>query len=564
MSVSGHRVVTLGLLTGLICGCTNPLLPHRSDYARQIPLERFRDIDRTSFNEYLDPEPVEIDDPLAAVAEVRRRFAAKPEISLSIEEARASALANNLDLQVALVDPAIADQSISEAEAQFESTFNLIASYNSFDTATSSNLQDGQGNTARVTPSLNVPLRTGGSIDISLPMSRSETNNPFATLDPAYNTDLNFSLSQSLLRNAGRRFQTSAIRIAGYGAQISEANTRLVVINQLSRVDRVYWQLSRSWRQLEVAEQQYDLAITQLERAQRQVNAGAAAEVEVIRAESGAADRIENIIIAQNLVLIFERELKELINEPGLDVDTDTAIRPTTLPDPVEYEFNAEALADMAIENRMELLDLELRLIQDSINIESAENQLLPLLDLNATYQINGLGGSLGDAFDELGDNRFEDWSIGGTLSVPIGNEGARSRYRRAMLTRMQRLSSREARTQSIRREVFDAVDNIRQAWRRILAARQAVLLNIRTYEAEQRQFDAGQRTSTDVLIAAATLAESQFAEARALADYQIAQVTLAQATGTLLGAAKIRWTPIEYDELNPRYVKDAPPVDAD
>lgn len=564
MSVSEYRVVALGLVTCLICGCKNPLTPHKSDYAKQIPLERFRDIERTSFNEYLDPEPVEIDNPLAAVAEVRRRFQEKPEVTLSIEQARAAALTNNLNLQVALLDPAISEQSISEAEALFESSFTLTGSYNSFDTATSSDLQDGQGNTTRVTPSFNMPLRTGGELDISLPISRAETNNAFSTLDPSYNTNLRFSLTHSLLRNAGRGVQTAPIRIAGYGAQITEANTRLTVINQLSRVDRVYWQLSRSWRQLEVAEQQYDLAITQLERARRQVTAGAAAEVEIIRAESGVADRIENIIIAQNLVLIFERELKELINEPGLDVDTSTAIRTTTPPIPLEYEFNADALAVQAVDQRMELLELELRLIQDSINIETAENRLLPLLDLNAAYQINGLGGSLDDAFDQLVDNRFEDWSIGGTFSMPIGNEAARSRHRRALLTRMQRLSTREARTQSIRREVYDAVDNIRQAWRRILAARQSVILNTRTFEAEERQFDAEQRTSTDVLIAAANLAEAQFAEARALADYQIAQVDLARATGTLLGAARIRWDPIEYNDIDREYAKSTPPTDAD
>ena len=44
---------------------------------------------------------------------------------------------------------------------------------------------------------------------------------------------------------------------------------------------------------------------------------------------------------------------------------------------------------------------------------------------------------------------------------------------------------------------------------------------------------------------AATRLAESQFSEIRAITDYQIAQVDLAFATGTLLGAAKVDWAPI-------------------
>ena len=146
---------------------------------------------------------------------------------------------------------------------------------------------------------------------------------------------------------------------------------------------------------------------------------------------------------------------------------------------------------------------------------------------------------------------------------MPIGNQAAKSRYRRALLTRMQRLSTREARVQSIRpRSVRRGRFDPTGVAGRILAARQSVILNTRTFEAEQRQFNVGARTSTDVLNAAATLAEAQFAEARALADYQIAQVELARATGTLLGAAKVRWEPMSYDELDVDYARETPPVD--
>jgi len=52
-------------------------------------------------------------------------------------------------------------------------------------------------------------------------------------------------------------------------------------------------------------------------------------------------------------------------------------------------------------------------------------------------------------------------------------------------------------------------------------------------------------RTSTDVLQAQTNFANSQSSEILALAEYQIALVDLSYATGTLLGAAKVRWEPI-------------------
>jgi outer membrane protein len=49
-------------------------------------------------------------------------------------------------------------------------------------------------------------------------------------------------------------------------------------------------------------------------------------------------------------------------------------------------------------------------------------------------------------------------------------------------------------------------------------------------------------RTSTDVLDAQTRLANAQSAEIAAITDYQIAQIDIAFATGTLLGRAGVAW----------------------
>jgi len=54
--------------------------------------------------------------------------------------------------------------------------------------------------------------------------------------------------------------------------------------------------------------------------------------------------------------------------------------------------------------------------------------------------------------------------------SVPIGNEVADSLYHQAVLTRLQRLATKEQRRTAIRQEVFDALDVLEQDWQRILA----------------------------------------------------------------------------------------------
>lgn len=534
--------VGLLVLAGLPGGCgPSPFSRADEDYARKVALERLRQVRETPLEAWRRPD-APAPDASARAAAVRARFEGLGEAELTLEDCRASTLENNLDLKVALITPTQAAERLSEEEARFESLFTLRTTWNEIDSPTASTLASAQSRTRTFTPGVRVPMRTGGTVDVSLPVARNENDNQFSLLNPAYTSDLQFSLSHPLLRNAGRRANTAQLRVLGYEAQAAQARTKLEVIRQVAACDRAYWRLYQARRDLEVRQQQFELAMEQLGRAERRLAAGAVAEIEVVRAQAGAADRLEAIIVAQNALLLRQRELKRIINRPGLDMESPALVVTATPPDPAEYVIDRPDLVAGALENRMELLELELQIAADAVQIDLARNQALPLVTLDYTYRINGLGGSTQDTFKTLADNDFADWEIGLSAQVPIGNEAAKSRVRQAILSRLARLGTREARERAIREEVLNAADTLDAAWQRILAARQSVVLNTRALQGEQRQFDVGASTSTDVLDAAARLADAQLAEVRALTDYQIAQVDIAFASGTLLGASKVSW----------------------
>ena len=91
---------------------------------------------------------------------------------------------------------------------------------------------------------------------------------------------------------------------------------------------------------------------------------------------------------------------------------------------------------------------------------------------------------------------------------------------------------------------MLHAADQLDANWQRILAAQRRVILAARVVDLETRQFLQGLRTSTDVLDAQTRLADAQSSEIAAVPDYQIAQVDIAFASGTLLGAASVSWSP--------------------
>lgn len=532
------RSRALAMLLVFAAGCSNPLASDKGDYPEAISLDRLRRIEPLT----LPTRGSVVEEDPAGVA--ARRFDGLESVELTLEEVRLAALANNLDLRAALIEPALANESLSAEEAAFEALFTPRFNASRTDSPTSSELDDSQAETFSFDPAVTIPLRTGGSASVSLPMSRNETTNEFSTLNPAYTADLRFSVSHPLLRNAGRFATTYAIRVAAYDLQVSEAQAKLSVIGQIAGVERAYWRLYESREDLVVRQRQYELAAAQLERARRRVAAGAVAEIEVIRAESGVADSLEQIIIAQNQVLLRQRELKRRANIPGLGVDSAAMVVPRTTPDPVRYELHRAELLNAALANRMELLQEELRIAQAQAGIRLSENQAMPSLGLTAAYTVNGLGPEGREAFETLAENRFEDWSVGLAGEFPIGNEAALSRLRRAILTRLQRLVTRDGREQLVRQEVLDAAEAIDAGWQRLLAARQAVVMNARALDAEERQFGVGRSTSTDVLDASTRLADAQLSEIRALVDYQVAQTNLAEATGLIMGATRLRWEP--------------------
>jgi outer membrane protein TolC len=532
------------LVVAFLAGCQNELFadsmtPHTASQDRLREVGTFDPVKESSV-------------PARSLAEASRDLAADrlpgqkppPMREMTLADCRALALERNLDLRVQLFNPSIAEAAVGVEMAKFETS--IFARYNRNDQNVVTNALTGDG-LAQDTASLGLtaPLATGGTLNLS-GQSILANQDLVGTVIPGVQDNqggLEFSISQPLLRGAGIEANTASIRVAKLTSQIADARTKLEAIRVLANVDRAYWNLYSATRELEVRQQQYELAVVQLELARRLVKAGQTAEVEIIRAESGVGSRLEAIIVADNAVRLRQRDLKRIMNDPELPLDGTTYVATRTLPSPVSLQFDPETMTGKAIENRMEMLELELQLSIDANNIDLARNQALPLFTVDYVYDYFGYGTSFSQAWTSMGD--ADQYNLTANARIPLGNEAAKNRVQSAILTRLQRLATRDQRRLAIRQEVLNAIDNLENAWRRILAARLETALAGRTYEAEKRQFDVGLRTSIDVLDAAARLGDAQSREVRALATWQISLVDLAFATGTQLGQARIDWSDV-------------------
>lgn len=472
------------------------------------------------------------------------------DITLSLEECRAYTLENNLDLHVQLINPSIAKEAVNQEEAKFEAIFSGVMKFSETDSPQvtlldGTRVHNGSGNFG-----VQMPLRTGGTLTFSMVDSRKTESSMWTLLNPSYYAGFSTSISQPLLRNAGKKASTYRIRMSQYNSRITEARTKLQAIRIIANVDITYWQLYAVRKLLEVRKQQYDLAKALFEQTERFVEIGLKPKVELIRTKASMAEKLEAIIKAENDVRNAERSLKRMLNKKALGMRTKTIIIPSTQPAPIHYEFNNDLMVKKAIENRMELLELELQLAQDITNIEYSKNQMLPLVTMEYKYNIHGLGERRRSAYEMMTDNEYNDHTLNLQFSIPLGgNEAAKSSYRRAVYERAQRLATKESKEAEIENEVMNQIDKLEANWQRIQATRQTTILTDQQHRAEKKQYELGFASSTDVLDAQTKLAEAQIMEIVAIAEYQIALVDLAYATGTLLGAAKVELEPIVPEE---------------
>ncbi|MDT7848689.1 TolC family protein [Methylophilus sp. VKM B-3414] len=478
---------------------------------------------------------------------------------LSIADVRQKALQNNLNLQVAKIDPTIAAQSLREEQAKFDQVIFAYAKYGQKDLPAmagdkvilKSDNPALDSELVKLNPAaqnkefweletgIKVPLRTGGSVTLSAPLENYQSKGSLAS--DQYRSALRFSFSQPLLRNAGRQVNEASIRIAALDQDSAQLRTRLQSIRIVTMVDKAYWDLYEAWAALDVRRNQYEYASQNLAMVKRRVQEGLTAAIEVNRAEIGVADRMETLIIAETNLKLAQRQLQFLLNELPEQGMTSLPWVPSTMPNLVKFEFDREKLLKDALDSRIELLDQELKLSADQLQIDYLQNQTLPMFTLD--YQYGALSSSAnraGNIGQDLLNGQYNDWSVGLKFEMPVSNEARKAKLDKAIAQRMQRLTNKTLQALTVKREIHDALDKLEQNWQRILAARQQVMIAGYNYEAELKQFNEGLRTMTEVLETLTRLGEAQIKEIRAINDYQIALIDLTFATGTVLGYTQI------------------------
>jgi outer membrane protein TolC len=470
--------------------------------------------------------------------------ASGPVRQLSINDAIQLALQQNLGLQVQRLEPQIADESIVQVKTSWVPYLTSNVSNNSSSQPVGSFLSGAVGKLTYDTFTANVGANQqlpwyGGNYSVAWNNSRQKSNSSFDSPNPAVLSNITVNFTQPLMRN----FKTDTVRqqleLAKLTRETSDITLRQAIILTQRNVRYAYWNLAFSIASLAVQRQSLDLAREQLKNNRARVEVGTMAPIDIIEAEAEVANREQGVIVAESQVEQSEDNLRTLIFDPSAPDFWKIKLELSDKPEFQTPTIDVDGAIKTALERRTDLLQAKNSLRMSDVNIAYTKNQLLPDVNVSASYRVAGQGGTeiefsnsfppvqtgsgtvgFGQILSQMFQNEFPTWSVGVAFSYPLGTSTAEASLARARLQYTQsQLELRNAELQ-VTAQVRDVGRQVNTNTKRVVATRAAAQLAAKRLEAEQKKFAAGMSTSFLIFQAQRDLAQAQSDELSSILDF--------------------------------------------
>ena len=473
-------------------------------------------------------------------------------IRLSQDEAVKLALEYNLGLSAEQLGPQIQTYAVAGARSAYAPTLLSSASKSS-STNPPGNFLTGTGNTLT-----NEGFRTslgfqqlvpwgGGRYSVAWDGSRGTTSDASSRFNPQLDSNLDFSVTQPLLRNFWIDSTRQNIMLSETRQVIADLQLRQA-ITQTSRQTRIaYFNLINAMAQRTVAQQSLDLARQQYQNNRRKVEVGTLAPIDIVEAEAEVARNEESVIIAEGNIRAAEDVLRTLIMNPSQpdfwSVRLEPSEQPTLSPQPI----NVDEAVNNALANRIDIAQLRKEIEETDIGLRFLRNQKLPAVDLQANYGVVGTAGtqrefdfnsgvipppvlresqrSFSDALRDVFGNEFKSWSFSVNFSYPLGTSNADAALAQSRLQRQQQNTALRELEMLVVASVRDAGRNVETALQRVASTRKARELAEERLQAEEKRLAVGLSDTFRSVQAQRDLAAARTSELNAVILYNRALI---------------------------------------
>ncbi len=159
---------------------------------------------------------------------------------------------------------------------------------------------------------------TGTIVSMGLNNTSTSSNNLRNDFNPSTNASLGLNFTQHLLQGFGPAVNSRQIRIARNNREVADLTFKLQVQTTIASIMRLYWDLVAFNENVRVAREAVASATRLWEDNKRQVEVGTLAPIEVTRAEAQIAAGEQQLTIAQTNVLQQETIIKTALSRTGV------------------------------------------------------------------------------------------------------------------------------------------------------------------------------------------------------------------------------------------------------
>ncbi|MDP2167484.1 MAG: TolC family protein [Thermodesulfovibrionales bacterium] len=471
---------------------------------------------------------------IIAVSAGRGEARAQEKLALTLKGAVDISLERNLSIAEENLLSMMAEAEALSRKGEFEPAlkFGLNQAYSREQAV--SLIASPEARSAGYDISLGGKVKTGAAYELKWAGGRVKSSaNPFLTVNPYYSSDLTLSLTQPLLKGFGKSVQESSLNVARNNVSISRLNAEAKAEDIVAKTAGAYWNLYYARSRYEVAGLSVELAQNLQKEVMARIEAGALAPVEIYKADAELAQRQEALIRDRKAVFDAEDALKEAMNLE--DWDSEIVVMQTPPEPGAETETEGfEKAVNEAVQSRSDYMAALAEHKGKAIMSRFYKNQRLPELDLIASSGLNGISSSQGDAIDETGSGRYYSWTVGVSVSIPLGNKGAKGSYLKAKREEERAELNVMALRQRIAFEVREALRAVKLYCQSVAAARATKAASYARLEAEEARFRLGMATVNDVFRFEQEYSQTLSSEKRAISDYATAVIMLEKAKGTL------------------------------
>jgi len=248
---------------------------------------------------------------------------------------------------------------------------------------------------------------TGSSVNLGWNNSTLTANTGVPDFNPSTSGSMSFQLTQHLLQGFGLAVNNRNIRIARNNLKVSDLVFKQQIIQTVSQVIGAYWDLVSYIENVKVKQEALQVSQKLYEDNKKQVEIGTLAPIEIVKAEAEVASYQQQLVNAQTQLLQQETLLKNALSKTGVASPSiaEAHIIPTDqiTVPQTEAVVPVQDLIAKALENRPEVTQSQINIDSTKIGLKGSRSELLPSLDMMVNLTNAGLAGSMNSIVNPYG-----------------------------------------------------------------------------------------------------------------------------------------------------------------